>query len=344
VSSIQQTILEIQQSVPAGDTRLVKWLTGQSDKLTTLANRQGQLITEITDAQQTATSVISGAGITSAYGYEPALAASNGPTASQSLITGMQQQLADTKSFASQLGQLQKMGLNATTESQLAGAGVSAGLPLAEGLAQGGKSAITQMNSLESQLIKAAGQIGDVAGPAMYTSGVQAAGSLGAGLKDELKDVDKDMSKITDSIISTVQHDLGAKAGSSSSSPAAASSASTTAAGAVTSSSVTGVASLGKAGAEAAGGLGRVGPAADAAASALGKITAALSPQGSGGGYGGAGSGGGTAHVTNHQEIHVHVQGSVMTENDLVTVVQQGLFKRGSNNWQVGVIPPGRHY
>ena len=35
------------------------------------------------------------------------------------------------------------------------------------------------------------------------------------------------------------------------------------------------------------------------------------------------------------------VQGSVMSEHDLTTTVQNGLLKLGNRNWQTGAVLPG---
>jgi TP901 family phage tail tape measure protein len=366
VTSIQQTIQTLIGDVPAKDTGLVKWLTGQQSKLSALANQQGAIMAQITNAQQLATSAISGAGITSAVGYTPALAAANGPQASQSIITGMQQQLADTKSFASTLAQLQKEGLNATSLSQLAQAGTATGLPLAEGLQQGGKGAVAQLNQIESQIIKASQSIGSTGGTAMYNASQQVMKGLDAPLKAELTAIDKDMSKIADSIISTVQKKLGTKAASSS-----AASGSTAATAAAAASAVSGAASagsLGPAATAAASGLGKVGPAggaaatgldsvasaAGAAAAGLGKISAAIapllaasqpSPGGGhaqpmgGGGYSAqmSGGGGNVTHVHNY-----NIQGSLIHQDNFADLVQQAVLSKGSQNWQMGNTYAGR--
>jgi hypothetical protein len=60
---------------------------------------------------------------------------------------------------------------------------------------------------------------------------------------------------------------------------------------------------------------------------------------GSGGGSGGSG-GGGTTIINNHYDINI--QGSVASEDQLLTRFQQGLLTKASNNWQAGVILPGR--
>lgn len=67
-----------------------------------------------------------------------------------------------------------------------------------------------------------------------------------------------------------------------------------------------------------------------------------LSPYHPGLAYGHPASGGSSGPQIVHNEVHMTIMGSVMTEHDLVSTVQNGLLKKGLNNWQAGLIPPGR--
>ena len=126
----------------------------------------------------------------------------------------------------------------------------------------------------------------------------------------------------------------------------------------------------------AAGGLTSVDSAAHAAASALAALAGAaggsssgsgsgsgasagtgtgLMPRTGGGGDGAQAQGGGftpgfhgisgygqapVVHQTTH--VHLSVQGSVMSDQDLASHVQRVLLNHGSNNWQAGMNYPGR--
>src|SRR5208282_3950553 len=116
------------------DSALVKYLKGDQAKLLTLSAQRTALETEITDSQQIATQAISNANIMNAATYTPSLAASDGPLSSYATVQGLQSMAADQKAFATQIGQLQKQGLNATSLSQLVQGGASAGLPITSGL------------------------------------------------------------------------------------------------------------------------------------------------------------------------------------------------------------------
>jgi hypothetical protein len=337
VSTIQQTIQTLQSDV-SGDSGLVKWLGGQEAKLDALANRQGQLTTEITDAQQLATSAISGASITSAAGYSPALSASYGPQSAQETLTGMQQQAADTKQFAAQLAQLQKEGLNATSISQLAQAGTATGLPIAAGLTQGGAGIIKQLNAAESQIIKSSQQIGTVGGQAMYQAGIAVTDGLATSLKTQLAKLDAEMTKEANAVIKAVSGHAGSSSSSAAPAGSSSSSLAALASGASGGSSkagadLSGLGHLDSAAGSAASGLGSVASAAGSAASGLGRIAALFAPAQHGGAAAG-GHGGGTT-IINQYTVTVTVQGNVSTERDLADAVSEHLIEKSANNWQV---------
>ena len=343
------------------DSALVKMLNADNAKLQALSARRTALETEITDAQQIAQSVICGASIMNAGTYVPTLAASNGPVSAYQTIQGMQAQAGDQTAFAQQVKQLAKMGLNSTMLDQLIQGGAQAGLPIAEGLTQGGASAIKQLNATEKQIHAAASSIGNTGGPAMYQAGVQAAQGIAAGLKSQLSAVDAAMSHIAQTMMNALDRALGKGAASKTAAGTAASAAvaaGTTAAAAAAGTAAGGgkaalilaVPSLEKLAAmstDAARALSLVAADGDKAASALERLASAAgkaTPAVSSGGHpgtayahpasGGSSGGGGSVHVT--------VMGSVVSEQDLIAAVLKGLQGHGSDNWQAGLILPGR--
>jgi hypothetical protein len=363
VTQIQQTILELQQDV-SGDSGLVKWLTAQGNKLQTLANEQGQLMSEISSAQSIASNQVSSSSILNAAAYTPAMA--QGPQSAYSTLTGLGYMAGDDRQFAQQLAQLQAEGLSPQYLSQLAQGGASAGLPITAGLV-GNKSAISQANAYESQILKASQSIGGTGGVAEFQATAQITAGIATALKTQLKGVDEQMAKIAGSVIDVVEGKT-----KSSSSSSSASSSSATSSAAVSSSSATAAVNLGKlgpAGSAAAAGMDKAGAAGDMAAAGLDKAAAAAgafasamakasaamdqksspsssgtAPHGGGGGLmpsGGGGTGGGTVHVT-----HVHnynIQGSLIHQNDLADAVQQAVWNKNANDWQIPVpMLPGR--
>ena len=306
------------------DSALVKYLKADQSKLLALAAQRTKLEAEITDAQQIAQAAISGASIMNASAATP-----YDPSTVQSpytLVQGQQMQAQQAAMFAKAVGQDKKLGLNATSLNQIVQSGASAGLPVAQGIAQGGKSTVAQLNALQAQIHASAAKLGDEGAGPMYQAGVQAGQGLAEGIKASLGSVDAAISQMAKSMVATIEKDLKIHSPSLVFAER----------GAMVPA---GVAMGVDAGAgQAAAAVGRMGS----------RMTGAYHPAmayagGFGGGHGGgsgsgSGSGGGDTHVT----VNMTVMGSVSTQNDLINAVQRGLLKKGSNNWQVGVIRPGR--
>lgn len=373
ITSIDNTIAKLKKQV-SGKPAMVMWLEGEQDQLTKLAAKRAKLETEITNSEQAAKSAISGASImNSLNAVNPA---GNEPIASSAIVQGQQYQASSMQQFAKSLLQLQKQGLNATSLSQIAQAGPDQGLGMAQGIASGGKQAITQLNQLQKQMKGYASQIGDVTGTAMYQSGQDIGAGLAAGLKAALKADEKDIEKTAKQAVGIVDKVSGgakakakkAAAGTAGSSSAASpSGAASGSAGSVTATA--GSKSL----AAAASSLSTAGSSLSAAASALSSAASALgkagpgggSPSGGakgggghlvaptapgGGGYGGGGGGpylpvattpriassGGDVHV------HLHVAGNAMVDKDWAKQMQTILLQKAERNLGTGMQLRGR--
>ena len=208
-STITAAITKLRGYVPKGDTGLNKWLTSQNSKLQALASRRNVLEAEIQQSEQVAQSAIQGASIMNAPGIATAdPSAAPAPVTTSQVISGMQSQVTQLKQFQQQIAELKKMGLNATSLSQIVQAGPSQGLGLAQAITSGGKQAVAQLNSLQSQIKASASKLGDSAGPAMYQAGVDAAQGLAAGLKSQLASVDAAISQLAQSIVNTIKKAL----------------------------------------------------------------------------------------------------------------------------------------
>jgi hypothetical protein len=156
----------------------------------------------------------------------------------------------------------------------------------------------------------------------MYQAGVQAGQGLAQGLQSQLGAVDGAMQQIASSMIATIKKDLK-----------------------IHSPSEVFAELGGQVPAGAAMGVDAGAGQAAAAVSRMGSRMAgayhpSLAYAGHGGGAG-AGSGGG-GNITYHTDVHVTVMGNVSTQNDLITAVKKGLLKTGSQNWQTGIVRPGR--
>ena len=316
ITTLDNTVTKMLAQVPKGDTALTKWLKGDEAKLTALANKRQMLEAEITDSQQIAQQALSNSSILNAASYTPALAAAGGPQSASAAIQGLQSMLADQKAFTSQIGQLKKEGLNATSLTQLIQGGASAGLPVTAGLV-GNSAAIKQINQLEAKLHASAAKLGDEGAGPMYQAGVQAGQGLAEGIKSQLGSVDAAIKQLADSMVAEIRKDLKSHSPSLVFRDEGV-------------SIPQGVA------------LG-VDAGTPVAVAAVGRMGSRLSGAHPGVSYGhdGAFAGGGHS-VTVHQTINVNVSGSVMSDNDLANTVQRAFNKRGNNNWQTGLVLPGR--
>ena len=320
ITTLDSTVTKLLGYVPSGDSGMVKMLKADQGKLTALMNRRQVLETEITDAQQIAQQAISSANITGAGTYTPVLAASSGPLAASATISGMQSMAADQAQFAKVIGQLKKEGLNATSLNQFTQAGVSS-LPQALGLEQGGKSAVNSVNKLEGKIRSSAAQLGaEGAGP-MYQAGVQAAQGLAAGLIAEMGAVDASIKKLAGSMVATIKDSLKSKSPSLVFRDVGLSIPQGVAMG-VDAGTPVAQAAVGRMGSRLGGGHPGVSYGHDGA---------------SAGGHGGRSGG-----VTIHNVTNVTVQGSVTTENDLLSKIQAAQLKKANSNWQGGWRLPGR--
>ena len=205
-SAITGAIAKLRAYIPKGDTGLNKWLNAQNTKLQGLAARRGVLESEIQQSEQVAQAAIQAASIMNAPGAATATPAD--PVTTQQVVSGMQIQAQQAKAFAQQIMQLQKMGLNATSLSQIIQGGAASGLPIAQAITSGGKTAVSQLNQLQQQVHDSASKLGDAAGPAMYQAGVDAAKGLAAGLKSQLSAVDAAMEQLAQSIVNTIKKKL----------------------------------------------------------------------------------------------------------------------------------------
>jgi hypothetical protein len=315
IASIDSTVKKMLAQVPHGDTGLTRMLRGDQAKLTSLANQRSRLEQEITNAQDIAKNAISAANITGAGTYEPVLAAAGGPLSSFATIAGMKNMAADQAQFASVIGQLKKQGLNAASLTQIAQAGPQA-LPMALGLAQGGKGAIAQVNQLEGQIHASAARLGNTAAGPMYQAGVAAGQGLAAGIRSQLGAVESAMKQLANAMVGAVKKHL------KSHSP----------------SLVMRDIGIGLPQGLAMG-VDAGSAAAEASVRRMGQRAAGAFHPGyaHGGGYGGRGGGG-----TVHYHYNVTVQGHVTTEHDLLSKLQELHLTRTNNNWQSGWSLPGR--
>jgi tape measure domain-containing protein len=124
--------------------------------------------------------------------------------------TGLKKQIEDTKQFANALSRLRKLGLSDKMYQELLSEGVDA-LPFALELLKGGKSKVNEVNSLGSQLDKAASSLGKQASSQLYQAAVDSAAGLVKGLQNQQAAIEKQMDKIADYMVKALKKKLGIK-------------------------------------------------------------------------------------------------------------------------------------
>jgi tape measure domain-containing protein len=128
----------------------------------------------------------------------------------QSTIDGLKKQLLQAKEFRAAYDQLVAQGLNKDSLSQLVNGFLSGGdASLATALASGGKGAIDEINSLESQLGLAGSSLGESAAGSLYEAGVQSVQGFLDGLNSQDAELIKAYEAIAKNLVKTVKKELG---------------------------------------------------------------------------------------------------------------------------------------
>lgn len=127
------------------------------------------------------------------------------------LLSQLEARAAASERFAALIRQLRDNGANRTTIQQLLDAGAEGGLATAEAIASGGRSAITQINSLTSQIASTGSKLGESMRKAYKQAGIQAAQGLVDGLKKRQRELDKVAERIASSLVKAVKKALGIK-------------------------------------------------------------------------------------------------------------------------------------
>src|ERR1700677_894371 len=340
------------------DSGMVAYLKADGAKLQALAQQRQTLENQITQAQSYAQSITAatnqGASIISVAANAQALESGNAPAAVAApqvsdLISGMQAQVTQTKQFTADLTKLKKEGLNTAFLDQLAQSGAATGDPIAESILGGGKGAIQQLNSLQSQMNTAAKALGVTASNAVYEPAADITKGLAAGLKSQLGAVNSSIGSLSKDIT----HDLDAALGGGAAAAAfkggaeigqemAAGIASVT--GDLTSAILAAIETAEKDAAKKRT-KGGDGSSADGISSAVPAAadqhpaSAVPHPAAAGSSGGGSGGGGGAAPVVHQTTTHLVVDGQVLS-----SVVQAHALDRAANNLGTGYQMPGRQY
>jgi tape measure domain-containing protein len=144
------------------------------------------------------------------YDATPTLPGDDSQTKVSDYVKALQSQIVATQSYTDTLAKLRAMGLDDTTYQKLLDEGL-AGKQFAEDLLRGGQSAITTVNTLDSQLLAAATTLSNNATSAMYDVGVKAAQALVDKITEKKKDLEKAMDDLGKAMIAALKRRLKIK-------------------------------------------------------------------------------------------------------------------------------------
>ncbi|WP_329140872.1 phage tail tape measure protein [Streptomyces sp. NBC_00670] len=231
------------------------------------------------------------------------------------IVTQMRAQAAKVTEFARNLKALKSKGVRSDLIDQVAAAGVEGGGDTARALAAASKGQIKEINSLQSSMKSQAKSVGTTVADAMYNSGIQAAKGLVKGLQKQEKSIEKQMVSIAKKMAAAIRKALKIKSPSQV------------------------FADIGQ---YIPQGLAvGIDDAARHAVTAASRLSARVTDAGTISQNALAGSASrlrvpvqrtaGTSAVI-HQHLHVNVEGHVLTERKLISVVQEGLAQVGARN------------
>jgi phage-related protein len=121
----------------------------------------------------------------------------------------MREQLAQLKTFRQNVATLTARGLNDETLRQIVEQGVEGGSALAQALVDGGRSAISETNSLQTQINSAARGLGSDTSKTFYQAGVDSAQALVNGLKTKNSALTSAVNDLADRLVRQFKKRLG---------------------------------------------------------------------------------------------------------------------------------------
>ncbi|MEU6347232.1 phage tail tape measure protein [Streptomyces sp. NPDC046977] len=233
------------------------------------------------------------------------------------VVQKMRDQAAAAATFARNIAALRKKGLRSDLVEQIATAGVEGGGATAQALAAATAGQIKDLNSLQAGMKTQATKTGAAVADSLYGAGIRSAQGLVKGLQSQQKAIEKQMTKIAKAMQSAIKKALGIRSPSTVFAALGQYIPQGLAKGveSTTHEAVKSVAAM-------AAGVTAAGKVQDLAAN-----RSRLSPLPVG-----AGAAGGQVVIHNH--LSLTVEGSVMTERQLVDVVQKGFLQVGARNPQ----------
>ena len=217
IDEVQKSIRGINKLTGKGTMRrdmLVDFVKTQNLKLADLAKQREKVTAKLKNAQAVLDDRVGErndwrasvkAGITSQGDI-------GGARSVTAMTRNLKKRVDAAKTFNATITKLRKLGLGDASIQQLTEEFQSTGSTRsATVLLQGGKSAVSEINSLQKQLSSAAGSVANTTGKMLYQAGIDAAKGLVVGLESQQKELDKASKKIADSITNRIKKSLGIK-------------------------------------------------------------------------------------------------------------------------------------
>jgi tape measure domain-containing protein len=173
-------------------------------KLANLATQKANIASTITTATSYAASLTSNAA---SFGDLSGLSLS-GISGVGSIISGLQSNDSQLKSFVSDMGKLRRLGYSSAVIQQIAAMGPSDGAVYAEALASASSSQASQVNSLLNQVSAETTTYGQSIADDLYDSGADAGKGFLSGLKSQEAAIAAEMKSIADTVVGSVKKEL----------------------------------------------------------------------------------------------------------------------------------------
>ncbi|WP_327429472.1 hypothetical protein [Streptomyces sp. NBC_01236] len=287
------------------ESNLLKYIDKQTSKLLDAAKKRDAIAAKIAEAKKYASGVTSAARETAGLSN---LGMESGEVTAGGIKAGLAGKLAQIKQFTRYIGILAKKGLNKSLLRQILNMGPEQGYAYASALVGADKGTFKSINSMQSQLDKAATTLGKNGADALYDSGKNASKGFLTGLKSQQKDIENLMMKIAKGMQKAIKKALGIKSPS------------------------TVMAELGRYSTQGlARGLTDALPAVDQALGVVSGRVAATRPAIGRAAIRGGGSGG--------TVVHIHVDGAVVDKLGVARAIREALLdlKRTNGGGSLGL-------
>jgi chorismate mutase len=188
------------------ETGLVKMVDKQTKKLLDLQAKRDKVASTIAAAKEyastTTTNARSAAGLSN-LGMAPEEVTAGG------IKAGLQQKLAQIKTFSSYVSQLAKRGLNKGLLRQILDMGPVDGYAYASALAGASKTTLSAINSTQKQIDSTTTSLGRTGADVLYDAGKNAGKGFLKGLEGQQADIEKLMTKIALGMQKSLRKALG---------------------------------------------------------------------------------------------------------------------------------------